>query len=93
MHCYTVINNGRRVEGHGYCICIEYIYVQSLYYTGIKDAIYLLLVVGDDASDKVRLGLPQGIHQVGQLLLRRVRVNKDHRKHQHRTSDTLNTDI
>ena len=30
---------------------------------------YLLLMVGNDAPDKVRRGLPQGVHQVSQLLL------------------------
>ena len=40
--------------------------------------LYLLLVVGDDAADKVRLRLVESPHQVGQLLLVELTNRSEH---------------
>lgn len=39
---------------------------------------YLLLMVGDDATDKVGVGVPQGSHQLGQLLLVQLSYCSEH---------------
>ena len=39
---------------------------------------YLLLVIGDDTSDKVRLCLVESLHEVGQLLLIELTHRTEH---------------
>jgi len=39
---------------------------------------YLLLVVGDDATDKVGVGVPQSGHELGQLLLVQLAHRAEH---------------
>lgn len=40
--------------------------------------IYLLLVVGDDATDKVRVGVPERGHEVTQLLFIQLAYSTEH---------------
>ena len=61
-------------------VCLEYDYYIHMYapkhacasqqtHIHTEKENYLLLVVGDDTADKVRLCLTESLHQVGQLLL------------------------
>ena len=43
-----------------------------------EKAAYLLLMVGDDAADKVRMCLVEGLHQIGQLLLVELTNRTEH---------------